>query len=134
MAGHLGVNKTIKKIRTRFYWQGLSDDVETYIRQCPRCNQAKNPPKPRKAPLGSIPVGYPLEKVCLDLVGALPKSINGFEHIVVVVDLFTKWQGLTTKNQDAPEPEVAEVMPRPEVASRPRRRVRQPQWLDDYEH
>ena len=88
MAGHLGINKTIKKIRTRFYWHGLSDDVETYIRQCPRYSQAKNPPKP---PIGSIPVGYPLKKVCLDLVGPLLKSINGFKHIVVVVDLSTKW-------------------------------------------
>ena len=103
MAGHLGVNKTTKAIRSRFYWQGLSEDVETYIRQCPQCNQAKNPPKPRKAPLHSIPVGYPLEKVCLDLVGPLPKSNNGFEYIVVVTDLFTKWpEAYPLRNTDAP--------------------------------
>ena len=47
-----------------------------------------------------------------------------------------------------PEPQAAEVMPRPEVTSvkrehtgieatlgsRPRRTARQPQWLHDYEH
>ena len=32
-AGHLGITKTIAKIRERFYWMGLDRDVEDWCRR-----------------------------------------------------------------------------------------------------
>ena len=33
-AGHLGVSKTLEKVRRRFYWHGIHEDVENHIRRC----------------------------------------------------------------------------------------------------
>ena len=43
-AGHLGVDKTIEKIKQRFFWINLSRDVKKFIRECFDCQKAK-PPK-----------------------------------------------------------------------------------------
>ena len=41
MSGHLGVKKTVKKIKTYFYWHNLKKDVAQWIRQCEVCNTRK---------------------------------------------------------------------------------------------
>ena len=61
--GHLGISKTLKKIRERFYWPGLQKDVEDWCRKCERCAQAKSPSTPARAPLVPSVVGVPMERV-----------------------------------------------------------------------
>ena len=39
--GHLGSEKTLQKVRRRFYWPFMSPDVEAYCRSCPDC-EARN--------------------------------------------------------------------------------------------
>ena len=36
-AGHLGVSKTLEKVRSRFYWHGMREDVEMHVRRCVPC-------------------------------------------------------------------------------------------------
>lgn len=48
-------------------------------------------PKTPKAPLGVLPVGAPLDRLCLDLLGPFPISTQGNRHLLVVVDWFSKW-------------------------------------------
>ncbi len=38
-----------------------------------------------------VPVGAPLDRVALDIVGPLPETENGNNYIVVISDYFTKW-------------------------------------------
>ena len=57
---HLGENKTLKKLRMRYYWPGYAADVKEWCRSCEFCAQRKMPnPKPR-APLVSVQAGYPM--------------------------------------------------------------------------
>ena len=53
-AEHLGIEKTIDKLRQRFYWFGLREDTEIHIQSCFTCQQCKNPPKKAKAPLHNV--------------------------------------------------------------------------------
>lgn len=39
--GHLGITKTLDKIRCRYYWDGLQKDVEAYVKGCPDCQARK---------------------------------------------------------------------------------------------
>ena len=89
--GHFGIWKTMEKVKERFYWPGYEEDVEKWVRECSAC-QRRNPPQqlPR-APLGTIKVSRPFEKVSLDIMGPLPISSRGCKYILVVTDLFTKW-------------------------------------------
>ena len=40
-AGHLGVAKTLARVRRRFYWHGMREDVENHIRRCGPCAMTK---------------------------------------------------------------------------------------------
>ena len=42
-AGHLGTEKTIKKIKSRFFWVNLSRDVKKFIKECFDCQKVKQP-------------------------------------------------------------------------------------------
>ena len=37
--GHVGINKTCKKITSCFYWAGIKSDVIDYIKGCERCQR-----------------------------------------------------------------------------------------------
>ena len=89
--GHLGVHKTLEKVKERYYWPGYEQDVKTWTRECEQCQQ-RNPPQPQpQAPLGTIKATKPFEKVSWDIMGPLPPSESGNKYILVVTDLFTKW-------------------------------------------
>ena len=89
--GHMGESKTINKVRHRFYWPGYKQDVTRWCVHCDTCAQSKVGPRRKKAKLGQVPVGAPLERVAVDILGPLPKSENGNEYIMVLTDYFTKW-------------------------------------------
>ena len=51
--GHPGRDQTLSLIRDRFFWPGMSADVEEWIKNCNRCVQRKSPTNVR-APLVNI--------------------------------------------------------------------------------
>ena len=98
--GHPGRDRTIGLIRDRFYWYGMTGDVERYINNCRRCLLRKSPMNER-APLISIQTYQPLELVCTDYL-KLETSKGGFQYLLVITDHFTRFaQAIPTKNQTA---------------------------------
>ena len=89
--GHLGLTKTMAKVRQRFYWAGMGADVRSAVRQCNACASKKSPARKRKAPLRQLIVGAPMERIALDMVGPLPETVRGNRYILVVGDYFSKW-------------------------------------------
>ena len=91
LGAHLGENKTLQKLKERFYWPGHTADVREWCRLCEPCAQRKTPnPKPR-APLVSIQAGHPMQLVATDIVGPFPESSLGNSYILVAADYFTRW-------------------------------------------
>ena len=37
--GHLGINKTMEKISSRYYWPNIKDDVTSFILTCKKCQR-----------------------------------------------------------------------------------------------
>ncbi|MCG8033694.1 MAG: DDE-type integrase/transposase/recombinase, partial [Candidatus Thiodiazotropha taylori] len=101
-AGHLGMNKTVSKVRQKFYWPGLQSDVRSYIAGCEACVKRKEPIPTKRAPMQIVRSGYPMERIALDILGELPLTSNGNKYIVVVADYFTKWtEALPMPNMEA---------------------------------
>ena len=101
-AGHLGVSKTLEKVRRRFYWHGMREDVEMHVRRCIPCAEVNDPCKLPKAPLINIKAGHPLQRVAIDIVGPTPRSTSGHEWLLVVSDHFTKFaQAFPVRNTSA---------------------------------
>lgn len=91
LGAHLGLRKTLAKLKLRFYWCGITADVRSYLRKCSLCARRKSPPRHRRAPLQQRKVGGPMERIALDLMGPLPKTESGNQWILVVGDYHTKW-------------------------------------------
>ena len=72
--GHLGVAKTLEKVRSRFYWIKQRHTVEEWCRKCELCCSRKSPPKKRCAPMEPFQTKRPLE--CITM-GPLPTTVRG---------------------------------------------------------
>ena len=90
-AGHLGMTKTLEKIKERYYWPGYQQDTEKWIRECDECQRRNPPPQKPRAPLGTLSAKRPFEKITWDIMGPLPTSARGNVYILMVTDVFTKW-------------------------------------------
>ncbi|XP_029595362.1 uncharacterized protein LOC115178352 [Salmo trutta] len=90
-AGHFGVSKTLKRVRKGFYWARHRRDVEDFCRQCDECAAKKGPPGQSHALLQQFPVGEPMERLGVDIVGPFPTTDSGNRWILTAMDYFTKW-------------------------------------------
>jgi len=91
LSGHLGEKKTREKLLQQFYWYGVREDIRNWVRKCDTCGSIKTPSKTARAPLGKMPVGAPMDRLGIDVLGPLPETPRGNRHIIVVTDHFSKW-------------------------------------------
>jgi len=100
--GHLGVEKSVAKLKERFYWPRHYNDVENWCSRCSSCLARKTAAPHNQAPLQPVKVSYPLEMVAVDIMGPLPVNANGNRYILVAEDYFTKWlEAWAIPNQEA---------------------------------
>jgi transposase InsO family protein len=92
ISGHLGVDRTHKRLKSHAFWPGMRKYVQNYIKTCDICQKCK--PSNTKPPglMKSSCHERPWDTVYLDLMGPYVKSAPGrFEYILVVVDAFTRF-------------------------------------------
>ncbi|MCU7901933.1 MAG: DDE-type integrase/transposase/recombinase [Candidatus Thiodiazotropha sp. (ex Lucinoma aequizonata)] len=90
-AGHQGVARTLSRVKEKFWWYGMSQDIRSYVATCSACNQNKKNVNYGRVPMTEYHAGAPMERVHIDFMGPLPKTNPGNEHILMMVDQFTKW-------------------------------------------
>lgn len=97
--GHLGIERTMDLVRSRFFWPRMAADVYNKIKTCERCVKRKALPD-RAAPLVNIKTSRPLELVCMDFLSLEPD--RRVQDILVITDHFTKYAvAIPTPNQKA---------------------------------
>ena len=84
--GHPGIVKMKERLRSKVWWPGIDRDAERKCRECYGCQvvvkEYRAPPvKPTKLP------DRPWQDLALDLLGPMPTG----EHLVVLVDCFSRW-------------------------------------------
>jgi hypothetical protein len=100
--GHLGANKTMNKVRQRYYWLRLRDDVERWCRQCDACAASRGPRTRSRGLMHQYNVGAPFERIAIDIAGPFPESDRGNRYLLVAMDYFTKWPEVyAIPNQEA---------------------------------
>ena len=115
-AGHLGIKKTLSKVRQSYYWPGLQRDVRQYVADCEKCQKSKDPLKTPRAPMQIVGASRPMERIATDILGELPVTDKGNRYILVVSDYYTKWtEAFPMPNMEART--VADIIVR-EVVSR----------------
>lgn len=90
---HLGIEKTSKAIKERFYWPRMDADIRKLCRKCLPCQTSKAGNINTTPPMGSQkPVEYPWQFVTLDFVGPLPASgKNRATCLLVATNVFSKF-------------------------------------------
>lgn len=94
-AMHLGYEKTLSRVRQRFYWPKMAKDIRQYVQNCGICKEVKGVTVPVVPKMGEMRVAdHPWQIIAVDFIGPLPRSKKGNQHLLVVVDLFSKWVSL----------------------------------------
>ena len=92
IGGHKGVTKTYRRIREKFFWNGLKADVTEHIRNCPGCQELKlvRVKNCESMIITDRPI-EPFDKISIDTIGPLPIIANGNKHILTIQDNLTKY-------------------------------------------
>lgn len=103
LAGHRSAETTIQRIKDAgFSWPSINKDVALFIKTCASCQKNKLY-RTTKMPMQITDTPTkPWEKVSLDIVGKLPRTIMGHEYILTIQDIFSKFIfAIPLSNQDA---------------------------------
>ena len=102
LSGHLGKEKTTRRILQHFYWPTLYRDVAEYCRSCGACQKTSHR-RPPKAPLVPLPIIDELfSRIAMDIVGPLPRSRSGNKYVLVLCDYATRYpEAIPLKSIDA---------------------------------
>uniref|UniRef100_A0ABD2W598 RNA-directed DNA polymerase n=1 Tax=Trichogramma kaykai TaxID=54128 RepID=A0ABD2W598_9HYME len=90
--GHKGITQTYRKIRERFYWRNIRDDITESINNCASCQENKITRAKTRNPM--ITPETPIEafdKVSIDTVGKLRTTTAGNCHILTMQCHLTKY-------------------------------------------
>jgi RNase H-like domain found in reverse transcriptase/Integrase zinc binding domain/Integrase core domain len=102
LSGHLGLPKTLFRIKQRFTWPKMNGQIKEAIENCLLCARRKAHGT-RKMPLQPMPVGnYLFERVAMDLVGPVPESRKGNVYILVCGEYVSRYiEAIPLKDQQA---------------------------------
>lgn len=88
-SGHLNVEIVYKKLKERYFWDGMYKDCVRFIKNCIDCLQRKATcARTQRSPRNKA---FPWKELAIDIVGPILVSINGNRFILTILDRFTGW-------------------------------------------
>ncbi|UYV78663.1 hypothetical protein LAZ67_16002321, partial [Cordylochernes scorpioides] len=110
ICGHLGVTRTMHRLKDKYFWPSMLKDVVEYVRTCHLCQSRKGSNQLPAGLLHPIPAAnYPFERVGIDFLGPLPSTKNKKKWMIVLTDYYTKYAE-TKAVIDATAREVAKFL------------------------
>ena len=101
-AGHFSYDKTLARVRERFYWGEMGKEIDFWCRSCIPCQSRKAQGKRPRAPMSQFNVGIPMERIAYDVCGPFPETDRRNRYVLVVGDYFTKYvQAYAIPDQEA---------------------------------
>lgn len=91
LSGHCGIQRTILKIKQRYYWKGMHNMVKDYISTCHQCQLGKTVRHTKEPLVLTDTPQSAFETVEIDTIGALPLTENGNRYAVTFQCNLTKF-------------------------------------------
>jgi transposase InsO family protein len=89
--GHLGVARTLAKLKIHFYFENMSKVAAEIIKGCTSCRKYNHLP-PQATPVRTSPLpNRPFEEVSMDILGPLPFTEAGNKYILTFIDHLTRY-------------------------------------------
>jgi hypothetical protein len=80
-----------KAFRRAFYWPTTLGDAEELVKRFQRCQYFAKQQHIPTYKLVTTPPTWPFACWGLDMIGPLPTAPEGFNRVLVAIDMFTKW-------------------------------------------
>jgi hypothetical protein len=105
IAGHLGQQATYDALTNRgMFWPGMRGHVRQFLRQCPNCQKNSFNTAPVYTAPFTLSAREPMQTISIDTIGPIKPDEEGYQHILVIVDNFTRWTELAAlKSVEAKE-------------------------------
>ena len=91
IGAHMGINKTIHRIRKEYHWENMNSEIAKFVKQCKLCALSK---PARNSHIGKLISETPttlFSKIYLDFSGPYPHLKSGNTMLLICVDSFTKF-------------------------------------------
>jgi transposase InsO family protein len=90
--GHMGVNVTLDRLRKeKVIWPKMRKHISQFIRQCPACQKMNERKLVHKTEPYTTATYQPMEVLNVDTIGPIEGDTSGNEHILVIIDCFSRW-------------------------------------------
>ncbi|GBG68934.1 hypothetical protein CBR_g3633 [Chara braunii] len=111
LSAHLGVNRTLARLRQRFHWPDVLHDVTRYIESCAVCHQNKGRSRVPFGELKPLPIPRaPRLSIAMDVTGPFPRDRHDHDGILTVVDRLSKYARFLPCKYHAAAPELARLL------------------------
>ncbi|GBG93530.1 hypothetical protein CBR_g73342 [Chara braunii] len=111
LAGHLGVARTLARLRQRFHWPDIISDVNQYIQSCAVCHRNKGRHQLPYGELKPLPIPRaPGLSIAMDMTGPFPHDRLGHDGILTVVDRLSKYARFLPCKYHATAPKLARLL------------------------
>jgi len=75
VGGHAGIKRTLARITIHFFWKGMAQDVQQYVKNCIICQQAKYSTHPPASLMQPLPIPQHIwQDITMDFITGLPFS------------------------------------------------------------
>ena len=89
VTGHKGVKAMYNALMKHYVWNGMKEQIQTYIKHCQRCQQSKVSNQKTSGSLLPLPTpSGPWQDITMNFTEMLESL--GYNYILVVVDWFSK--------------------------------------------
>ncbi|KAL3686374.1 hypothetical protein R1sor_008948 [Riccia sorocarpa] len=90
LAGHKEAKGTLAKLAKQYFWPGMREDVDHFVKTCVVCQGNRVLYQKAQGLLRPLPIpSKPFESISMDFITSLPGS-GGFDTVLVMVDRFSK--------------------------------------------
>ena len=89
--GHRGQDTVIKMLCSRVYFEGMVDYIREKLKSCVECSRRAPNFNKRSGKTRRVFALNPMDFLCIDFMGPLPLSREGFRYLLVVICVFTRY-------------------------------------------
>jgi len=90
LAGHPGSRRMYDTMRHEFYWPNMARDVYQVVLDCQSCAATQGTRHRHQKMMKLFQAKGPLEDIAMDLLGPLPRTRHGKQHVLVITDRYSK--------------------------------------------
>ncbi len=88
-AGHFAIKIMYNKIKERYYWPKIYEDIKIYVKFCNQCQRRKKLRNKNK--LHNIKIIELFYQIGIDIIRLLPITSKRKRYIIIAIDYFIKW-------------------------------------------